>query len=383
MKWFRAIACVLALWASAAAQTAMTVDQLFTFIRSSIQFIKDGTMTDKQLADYLGKSKLKEKLDDRSVEQIQALGIGPLTLNALRKLRDQSQALTAAKPVEPPPDPRLAPPPSSEEQAAMIDEVRKYALDYSKTLPDFICTQVTRRYAAIRPGLRGGGSANQEPSWQLLDTLTVRLSYFEQKEDYKLVLLNNAPTTQSYSALGGASVTGDFGSMMKEIFERASEARFEWDHWGTLRSRYAMVFAYRVTEARSQWHVVYNRTLEVVPAYRGLIYIDARTHELLRVTLSAVDLPADFPIRSAETILDYDYQDLSGHSFLLPLKAQTVMMDGQTVSRNDEEFRVYRKYTAESELKFDYPTPDALPEDQTKEAPPPAAPSKNQKTKKK
>ena len=38
------------------------------------------------------------------------------------------------------------------------------------------------------------------------------------------------------------------------------------------------------------------------------------------------------------------------------------------LSRNDTEFRLYRKYSAEAEIKYDI-TPDAIPADQTKETP--------------
>ncbi|MGD0499414.1 MAG: hypothetical protein ABSC23_13365 [Bryobacteraceae bacterium] len=373
MSRFRILAVVLALCVAGAAEIGMTVEQLFAFIQSSVQIIKEGKMTDKALADYLAKSKLTERLDDRSVEQMQSLGIGPKTLEALHRLRDQSQSLAAAPPIEPPAPPRQAPPPSSEEQAAIIHDVREYALAYSQSLPDFICTQVTRRYGAPRPGTQYGGRADSEPAWQALDTLTVRLSYFGQKEDYKLILVNGSLTTQDYKTLDGATTTGDFGSMMKGIFEPATEARFEWDHWATLRSRLTMAFAYRVEQARSQWHIVYDRSLDIVPAYHGLVYVDPKTHEVMRVTLAAEDLPPDYPVKMAETILDYDYQDLSGHTFLLPLKARTTMTDSNSVRRNDEEFRLYRKYTAESDIRFDLGTPDPLPDDQTKEtAPSPA-----------
>ena len=365
---YRLVAALLAVCLVAAAET-MSVGQLFSFVESSMPFIKKGTTTDKELADFLGRVKLTEKLDDRTVEQMESLGIGPKTRAALLRLKDQSQSLTAAKPVEPPSDPRLAPPPSSVEQAAIIDEVREYALNYSQRLPDFICTQVTRRFAAPRPGTRRGESADSEPAYQLLDTLTIRLSYFNQKEEYKPILINNSVTTQDYRTLGGATTTGDFGSMMKEIFERATQARFEWDHWATLRDRPTMVFAYHVAQARSQWHITYDRRLDIVPAYRGLIYVDTDTHQVTRVTLDAEKLPADFPVRMARTILDYDFQDISGHRFLLPLKSRTDMSDGEYVTRNDSDFVRYRKYQVESELKFDTDVPPPLPE--TKEAPPP------------
>ena len=36
---------------------------------------------------------------------------------------------------------------------------------------------------------------------------------------------------------------------------------------GTLRGRRTMVFSYRVPQARSQWHINYERKLDLVPAY--------------------------------------------------------------------------------------------------------------------
>jgi hypothetical protein len=199
-----------------------------------------------------------------------------------------------------------------------------------------------------------------------MDTLTVRLSYYEQKEDYKLILINNAPTTQDYRTVGGATSTGEFGSMLRDIFEPYTEARFEWDHWGLLRGKRVMAFQYHVEQAHSQWTLEYERKQHIVPAYSGLIEVDQDTHVVLRVTLKAENVPPSFPIRQAEVILDYDYQDISGHEFLLPLKSETLMYSDGIMNKNETEFRFYRKYSAEAEIKYDI-TPDPLPDEKTKE----------------
>ena len=375
---YRFLAAFLAAALVATGQTqTLTVDKLVAFVQSSEKLISEGKMTDHQVASFLSKVKLTERLDDRMIEDLQGSGtIGPKTLQALQALRDRTQDLAASKPVVPEPKPVLPPPPSSEEQAAIIDHVRQYALSYSKNLPDFICTQVTRRYAAPAPGTRHGGSLNSEPSWQALDVLQIRLSYFEQKEDYKLILVNNTMTTQDYRTLGGATSTGDFGSMMKEIFEPGTQARFEWDHWATLRGRRSLAFSYHVAQSRSQWHLNYDRRLDIVPAYRGLIYVDNETHEVTRVTLEAEYLPPTFPVTRADTVLDYDYQDISGHTFLLPLKARTIMAADEYITRNDTEFRLYRKYSTSSDIKFDTEEIPPLPEDKTKETKDPKATKK-------
>ena len=80
----RLLAAVFAVSLAATAQTPMTLAELYSFVQSSQQFIKEGKMTDRELAGFLSKSKLTERLDDRSVELLQGLGIGPKTLEALR-----------------------------------------------------------------------------------------------------------------------------------------------------------------------------------------------------------------------------------------------------------------------------------------------------------
>ena len=361
---FRRLGAVLVFCLAASAQIqTLTLDELMKFLSSSVQL----KMTDSEVAKFLAKAKLSERLDDVTIEKLLADGIGPKTLNVLRTLRDQSQSLATAKPVAPPPKVELPPAPNAIEQAAIMDEVREYALNYSKGLPNFLSTQVVRRYQAAAPGSRYNARGT-EPSWVQVDLLTLRLSYFDQKEEYKLILHNNSPTTQDYKSVGGATSTGEFGSLLRDIFEPRTHAHFEWDGWARLRDQLVMAFHYNVEQANSQWGIEYERKEHIVPAYSGRILIDKDTHVVLRITLNADDIPASFPVKMATTILDYDYTDISGHQFLLPLKSETQMSADGVLSKNDTEFRLYRKYSAEAEIKYDI-TPDALPSDQTKETP--------------
>ena len=337
-------------------------------------------MTDRELAGFLAKVKLSERLDDRTLEDIQGqVNIGPKTLLALHKLEEESEALSAAAPIAPPPKPRPIPPPNSEEQAAILSDIREYSLNYTDGLPDFICTQVTRRFGAPLPGTKYGGSVNSDPRWQALDTLQIRLSFFQKKEQYKVVLVNNSLVNQDYEKIGGSKSFGEFGSMLREIFEPTSEARFEWDHWGTLRGKRVMAFRYHVPLDRSKYQIAVDNNLRVTTGYTGLVEVEPDTHAVVRISSEAENIPTDFPVRKVVNVLDYDYQDLSGHTFLLPLKAQVLMQGPDSLQRLDEEFRVYRKYSAESDVKFDTDPIAPLPDDKTKETTVPTAPPPTQK----
>ena len=85
------------------------------------------------------------------------------------------------------------------------------------------------------------------------------------------------------------------------------------------------------------------------------------------LTFEAQDIPSSFPLREASTVLDYDFVKIGDRTYLLPLRAEVRMRSEHYLTRNDVEFRQYRKYSADSSITFD--TPEPISEDQTKEQP--------------
>jgi hypothetical protein len=338
---------------TAAGEMNLTVAQLEMFIRSAVEL----KQPDRQVAEYLRHVKMREKLDDRTIEDLQSLGAGPKTVAILRELGDASTSLPVATP--PPPKPVYVPPPppSSIEQEKIIDEAREYALNYTKQLPNFICVQVTRR------DYDPTGSGN---SWYHQDTITARLSY-NGFENYEVILHNNQPVTdgKNMRQFGGTTSEGEFGSMMKEIFEPETHTEFSWDHWGKLRGRKTYVFAYDVQQEYSKYRVEADGAQAIVPAYRGLVYIDEDTKMVVKIVMQPHDMPSTFPIHDITSSLDYDLETIGDQQYMLPLKSVLTSKRDRQMTKNDIEFRLYRKFGTESSIKFE--TPDALPEDQTKE----------------
>ena len=106
MKVKLLLLCALLFAATMAlAQKAWTVAQVIDFVDSQIKLKGD----DRATADYLKGIKLTQKLEPRDVENLQARGAGARTLQALRKLSDDSASLAAAPPPPEPPPPM--PPP--------------------------------------------------------------------------------------------------------------------------------------------------------------------------------------------------------------------------------------------------------------------------------
>ncbi len=355
---FLTISCLGAM----ASDMTLTIEQLSSFIKSSVQ----KKFPDKEVAEYLKHVKLSNKLDDRTVEELQGLGAGPKTVAALHDLRDATANLTPPPVVVPKAPPKQADPPDSIEQAKIIDAAREYAMNYDRQLPNFICAEITRRFIDPR---HTGTRTLPEAEWRLEDTVTSKLTYFEGHEKYEVQMVNNTSVVnKSMENLGGTVSMGEFGSMMKEIFAPDSEARFEWDHWATLRDRRAYVFAFDIDQAHSKYQILWDRSLDLRPAYRGKIYIDKDTNMIVRIVTVPYDIPSTYPVQAVEDILDFEFTKIGDSEYLVPIKAVITSATTKYLARNDKEFRLYRKFGAETTIKFD--TPEPLPADKTQEKPP-------------
>jgi hypothetical protein len=351
--------CVFFCAASVAIAQSVSVSDLVTFVKSAIKL----KQSDAEVAKYLAHMKLTDHLDDRTVEELQSLGAGPKTVAALRAMVDASAKLPEPPPPAkalPPPPP--APPPDSEEQGKIIAAARDYALNYSKQLPNYLCLEVVRR--AFDDHVNDAPGSEQ---WRGTDTVVMRLSYFEQKEDYKVVMVNDrAVENKSVDQLDGVTSQGEFGTMLREIFLPESEARFEWDHWAKLRGRKMYAFSYDIDQPHSQFSILWEKTDKIVPAYRGLVYIDVDTNLIMHVTLEPYDIPRSFPVRASKEVLDYDFQKIGDSQFLVPLKVVLTSRTTKYLSKNEIEFRLYQKFGADTVIKFDE-TPAPLSEDKVKE----------------
>lgn len=323
-----------------AAPQPVSVASLISLVRNAMARHE----SDNKLAGDLHKVWLAQRLDDRTIEELESEGAGPKSVAELLDLRDGSAGLPA--PIALPEFP--APPiPAEPEQTGILKAAAANAASYSASLPDFICTEIVHRFDDI------GGTGK----WKPKDVLKVKLTYFDHHEDYQLVAINNHPTKLEYDlSIGGAVTEGEFGSDLAAIFTPESKTVLRWDHWTRLRKHAAHVFFYRIALANAHAHVEVGykggRPASTIAGEHGYVYVDRDTRQILRINRTT-DLPADFPVRKATALLDYDFQTVGGKPFLLPLRAEVRMATDYLLTRNVIDFTDYRKFEGESKITFD------------------------------
>lgn len=236
--------------------------------------------------------------------------------------------------------------PDPAEQKKILGDATEYALHHEMSLPNFLCTQTTQRFEDA------SGSGN----WRSIDLIVERLTYFEHREEYKVFMVNGLPSNVAHEALGGATSSGEFGSVLKGIFWPESHTQFNWERFFTLRGRKMHVYSYRVPVTRSDYHIVVPREkLDLVAAYHGLIFIDAATHSVYRITLHADGVPASFPVQDVSLALDYDYTRIGDAEYLLPLEFELRSRERRWLVKNDVTYSDYRKFGADSSVTFEDP----------------------------
>lgn len=298
---------------------------------------------------------------------LKPMGIGPATVRALEALLKQSAALPA-----PSEDPiSFAPAPSAAEQAKMLDASRIWSGAYLASLPDFSCTRTVRqsrdRTRARLPKCWVGSAEKpmvppEGTNWRAAGSFSGDVAYVAGRDHYRVTQVNSEPFHGSLDQLGHAHSWGEFGGLMAEIMDHRSDAALQWDRWEVLRGRRAAVFRYAVDLAHS--HYTLRVPLARRPgaeaqwwtftaAHHGFIYIDPQTGAVARLILYGAGLDCATPLSAAGDVLDYTAIPIAGTSFQLPVSAVAYQRALQTETREEIEYRDYRKFESKSTVTFE------------------------------
>jgi hypothetical protein len=253
--------------------------------------------------------------------------------------------LAAAQPESPAPVAESAPAIIPVEEDPLIKKAKEAAVNYTGSLPNFFCRQVTTRYQSDHP----------KEGWQALDVLSADVAYENGHETYKNIKVGSKSTDKSMEDLGGSWSTGEFSSVLEDVFSPATGTVFRRSGQDSIHGRTAIVFKYDVTRERSHWRIITPSQL-YYPAYRGSIWIDRETSRVVRLEMESRNMPLLFPFAKVESATDYDFVRLSSpQTFLLPSDAEVLSCEqgSDRCVRNHIEFRNYRKFGAESDITFD------------------------------
>jgi hypothetical protein len=187
-----------------------------------------------------------------------------------------------------------------------------------------------------------------------LDVVTADLVCVDGKEDYRNILVNGRQTSQPIESTGSWS-TGEWVVTLQDILSPATDAGFNKRRMERLGGRPAFVFDFAVSEENSHWILVSQIGRQYHVAFKGSIWIDKDTLRVLRIEQKTTTLPRGCPYERALSTVEYGFVNIQGKAYLLPVSSENeaCMSGGGSCVRNVISFQNYRKFTAESDIKFD------------------------------
>jgi VWFA-related protein len=236
--------------------------------------------------------------------------------------------------------------PSTEQLEAIVAGARKRALDYTATLPNFICVEVTNRSV----DQSGNGT------WKHRDSLAELLTYHDNQESRTTLQVNGKRSSLKRTDLNitWPISVGEFGAMLKLVFAPDSKTQFAWKEAATLGdgTGTVQVLNYRVAHENATIDLSEgNNSIGV--GFHGLVYIDSATSGIRRITLEADGLPRSFSMHAAAMTVDYDYVAISARDYLLPVRSTVSLQRGRKqIELNEIAFRNYRRFASRTKIKL-------------------------------
>jgi hypothetical protein len=217
--------------------------------------------------------------------------------------------------------------------APLIERARYAAFQFSQKLPNFICEEYMARYAQRRQ--------EKVP----IDIVSAEVVYNNGQETYRNIKVDDRPTNKDMMELAGSRSTGEFASMLLDLFSPSTDAQFKSAGTASISGMNAEVYDFQVKTENSHW-MVEAESQSVHPAYQGSVWIDPATARVLRIEMEAKNLPSDFPMDAVESAVDYSFTTIAEASFLLPVHAESLGCQRGTpqCSHNIIDFRNYHEF---------------------------------------
>lgn len=246
---------------------------------------------------------------------------------------------------KPPADEDDGPPrkagPRTDSQA--IQDARDAAAAIMHEMPNFVAEQTTTRSSGF----------TEPPRWHVVDIVTTDVTVVQGKEEYKNIRINGRPTQEPIEKTG-AWTTGEFVVTLQDIMSPATHTKFTAHGEEQIGGRNALLYDISVAQADSHWILMSNEGRQFKPAYTGQVWIDKKTHRVLRIEQVAT-ITANMPYESAMTAVQFGFVKLDSATYLLPVKGEAVGCVGGDAAcfKNELTFRNYKKFGAESTITFD------------------------------
>jgi hypothetical protein len=236
-------------------------------------------------------------------------------------------------------------PPAAEDPEWILQQISNKVADHLSHLPNYTCHEVINRL--VSP-LRGGGLRQH-------DRVELEVAFIGQEELFARAGDTNIQESSVTKLVPtGAMGNGLFGTHAESIFLTGA-ATFDYVGIAQKGGRKTYRYDFRVPVEKSNFSVGHNGA-EAIVAYRGSVWADFQTFDLIGLEVAADQFPPYLRLSSVRERSEYTPVRIRGSEFLLPLHAEMEIVDSSgNLSMNEVTLEQCREYTGESTVMFEGP----------------------------
>ncbi len=218
-------------------------------------------------------------------------------------------------------------------------------------LPNYTCTESIEQSERLL--IEG------KPKVTFLEKTRLEVAFVEGKELFGWPGAAKIDQSDVAKMIKGSIGNGYFGLFSKTIFQ-APSTTFQKANAAELDGKPAVRYDYRVPQLTGAYFIK-TGTASAVVGFHGSFWADPGTHDLIRITVRADDIPAALGLASTSSQLDFDRQRIGSSTFVLPRGAELLVTDADGAEKQVRlSFARCHQFIGESELKFDDPATEPM-----------------------
>jgi hypothetical protein len=223
-------------------------------------------------------------------------------------------------------------------------------------LPDYTCVQSIDR----------SRRSSQTAGFELVDRLRLEIAMVNGKEMFAWPGAGNFEDKDVDDMMfDGAFGNGNFGLLARAVF-LTDAVRFTPVGERILDGRRTFRWDFRISRLLGVY-AISNKKRKGVAGLRGSFWADVDSLDVVRLEVTAEEIPPQVEIVAASHSIDYTRVPIGGTEFLLPKTAELRITDYARESRNITTLSACRQYLGESKLSFSDPTEETAGETKAQE----------------
>jgi hypothetical protein len=224
---------------------------------------------------------------------------------------------------------------------ALLAKIKLKVSGNLKQLPNYTCTENIERWVR-RPG---------EGKAALIDTVHLEVAYVEGRELFGIAGAAKIDQSEIKKLVRGTISEGAFATNVNEIF-LGPAATFHYEGSAEFDGRPSESYSFHVARLVSGYRMT-TRAGSAVLGYRGRFWADAKSLDLIRMELTADDIPPALQLSAASESIEYGPVAIGKGTFLLPQSSELSLVDADGAeAKNRTSYRACHQFAAESVLSF-------------------------------